>query len=85
MGGGVRVRVYTRWPGLHAGALDDGDLTVTTGCRDVLAEIPDGRLGNEALERVVLDYTLTLGDVLVARPTAVRISRGRPPRRPLTP
>ena len=67
MGGGVRGGVHTRWPGLNKGALDDGDLAVTTDYRDVLAEILDKRLGNGALDKVFLDYTPTLGDVLVPR------------------
>ena len=65
--GGVRGGVHTRWPGLNKGALDDGDLAVTTDYRDVLAEILDKRLGNGALDKVFLDYTPTLGDVLVPR------------------
>ena len=67
MGGGVRGGVHTRWPGLHAEGLDDGDLAVTTDYRDVLAEILSKRLGNRALDRVLLDYTPTLGHVLVPR------------------
>jgi uncharacterized protein (DUF1501 family) len=38
-------QVHASWPGLSAGALDDGDLAVTTDLRDVLGEILVKRLG----------------------------------------
>ena len=67
MGGGVRGGVHTRWPGLDAGTLDEGDLAVTTDYRDVLAEVLSNRLGNGALERVFLDYTPTPAGILKPR------------------
>ena len=67
LGGGVQGGVHTRWPGLNADALDDGDLAITTDYRDVLAEILSKRLGNPALDKVFLDYTPTLGSVLKPR------------------
>jgi uncharacterized protein (DUF1501 family) len=59
LGGGIRGgKVYARWPGMAADALDhDGNLPVTTDYRDVLAEIVDRRLRNPYLDRVFPDYT----------------------------
>jgi len=49
LGGGLRGgKIYTRWPGLGAAALDNGDLAITTDYRDVLTEILSGRLGANA-------------------------------------
>lgn len=46
LGQGVRGgRVYGRWPGLTAAALDDGDLAATTDYRAVLAELLADRCG----------------------------------------
>jgi uncharacterized protein (DUF1501 family) len=60
MGGGIRGgRVYARWPGLAEEQLDRGDLAVTTDFRDVLAEIVQVRLGNDALAEVFPNYTPT--------------------------
>lgn len=67
MGGGVAGGVHTRWPGLGAEALDDGDLAITTDYRDVLAEVLTKRLGNPALSEVFLGYTPTLGSILRPR------------------
>lgn len=53
LGGNVNGgRVYADWPGLHAAALDDGDLAITTDYRDVLAEVLTRRLGNADLSAV---------------------------------
>jgi uncharacterized protein (DUF1501 family) len=44
MGGGVRGgRYYASWPGLGSGALQDGDLAVTTDYRNVLGEVVSNR------------------------------------------
>lgn len=67
MGGGVAGGMHTRWPGLEADALDDGDLAITTDYRDVLAEVLTKRLGNPALAEVFLGYTPTLGNILHPR------------------
>lgn len=67
MGAGVSGGVHTRWPGLGAEVLDEGDLAITTDYRDVLAEILTRRLGNTSLDRVFLDYTPTLGGILKPR------------------
>jgi uncharacterized protein (DUF1501 family) len=58
LGGGIRGgKVYARWPGLAADALDhDGNLPVTTDFRDVLAEIVDRRLRNPQVDRIFPDY-----------------------------
>jgi uncharacterized protein (DUF1501 family) len=47
LGGAVNGgRMYGRWPGLHADALDHGvDLAVTTDYRSVLAELAERRFG----------------------------------------
>ncbi len=65
MGGGARSQVYAQWPGLHAEALDDGDLAITTDYRDILSEILVKRIGNSA--PVFPNYTPTLRDLLAAR------------------
>jgi uncharacterized protein (DUF1501 family) len=59
LGGKIRGgKVYTRWPGIAADALDhDGNLPVTTDFRDVLAEIVDRRLGNPHVDRVFPGYS----------------------------
>jgi uncharacterized protein (DUF1501 family) len=59
LGGGIRGgKVYARWPGMAADALDhDGNLPVTTDFRDVLAEIVDRRLRNPHVDRIFPDYT----------------------------
>ncbi len=58
IGGNIRGgKVYGRWPGLGADALDrDGNVQVTTDFRDVLAEVLDRRLGNVDLARVFPGY-----------------------------
>jgi uncharacterized protein (DUF1501 family) len=44
MGGGVQGgRYHGQWPGLGAGALQDGDLEVTTDYRNVLGEVVSSR------------------------------------------
>jgi uncharacterized protein (DUF1501 family) len=80
LGGGVNGgKVFTRWPGLGAAQLDDGDLAVTTDFRDVLAEVVSHRLANGAnLPSVFPGHTPRfLG---VVRPQAVL--RPRTSRRP---
>ena len=67
IGGGVRGGVHTHWPGLEQGALDAGDLAITTDYRDVLAEVLTHRLGNDALSQVFLDYTPTPAGILKPR------------------
>jgi uncharacterized protein (DUF1501 family) len=57
MGGGVKGGVYGNWPTLAEGALDDGDLAVTTDYRDVLSEILVGRVQNPAIDQIFPNYT----------------------------
>lgn len=59
LGGGVSGgQVFSRWPGLAPGNLDEeGDLVVTTDYRDVFAEIVRYRLLNPALDLVLPNYT----------------------------
>jgi uncharacterized protein (DUF1501 family) len=57
MSGGIKGGVYARWNGLHEGALDDGDLAVTTDYRDVLSEVLTKRIGNPAVDQVFPGYT----------------------------
>jgi uncharacterized protein (DUF1501 family) len=45
-------QVYSKWPGLGASALDEGDLAITTDYRDVLAELVSTRLLNPELDHV---------------------------------
>lgn len=57
IGGGIRGgQVYGPWPGLADEQLDRGDLAITTDYRDVLAEIVQKRLGNDALDEVFPGY-----------------------------
>ena len=68
MGGGVNGgQVHTRWPGLAAEVLDDGDLAITTDYRDVLAEVVTRRLRNPALDQVFPGYTRGAVDVVKVR------------------
>ena len=68
MGGGVNGgQVHTRWPGLAAEVLDDGDLAITTDYRDVLAEVVTRRLRNPALDQVFPGYTPGAVDVVKVR------------------
>ena len=55
MGGDVKGgKVYTRWPGLSEGQLNQGrDLAVTTDYRSVLGEIISTHLGDKNLEQGV--------------------------------
>jgi len=54
MGGNIRGgKVYTRWPGLGEGQLNDGrDLAVTTDYRGVLGEIIAKHMGDRDLDKV---------------------------------
>ena len=54
MGGDIKGgRVYTRWPGLAEGQLNQGrDLAVTTDYRSVLGEIINKHLGDRDLSTV---------------------------------
>ena len=54
MGGDIKGgRVYTRWPGLNEGQLNQGrDLAVTTDYRSVLGEIINKHLGDRDLSTV---------------------------------
>jgi uncharacterized protein (DUF1501 family) len=58
MGGNIRGgKVYTRWPGLGEGQLNDGrDLAVTTDYRSVLGEIISRHLGDRDLSKVFPGY-----------------------------
>jgi uncharacterized protein (DUF1501 family) len=58
MGGGVKGgKVYTRWPGLNEGQLNQGrDLAVTTDYRSVLGEIISTHLGDKNLNKVFPGY-----------------------------
>ena len=49
--------VYTDWPTLDPDKLDSGDLAITIDYRDVLAELLQKRLKNDALAEVLPDYT----------------------------
>jgi len=52
-GGGVQGgQVYGTWPTLEEAALDNGDLAITTDCRQVLAELVEKRLDNAAIDTV---------------------------------
>ena len=59
MGGGLHGgKVYGQWPGLADDRLDrNGNLSVTTDYRSVLAEIVDRRLGNARLDEVFPGFT----------------------------
>jgi uncharacterized protein (DUF1501 family) len=58
MGGDVKGgKVYTRWPGLSEGQLNQGrDLAVTTDYRSVLGEIISTHLGDKDLKKVFPGY-----------------------------
>jgi len=58
MGGDVKGgKVYTRWPGLNEGQLNQGrDLAVTTDYRSVLGEIISTHLGDKNLNKVFPGY-----------------------------
>jgi len=58
MGGDVKGgKVYTRWPGLSEGQLNQGrDLAVTTDYRSVLGEIISAHLGDKNLNKVFPGY-----------------------------
>jgi uncharacterized protein (DUF1501 family) len=58
MGGDVKGgKVYTRWPGLSEGQLNQGrDLAVTTDYRSVLGEIISTHLGDKNLNKVFPGY-----------------------------
>jgi len=67
MGGGINGGVYTRWPGLKADQLDDGDLAITTDYRNVLSELLTRRVSNNALDKIFPNF----------QPTALNIFRSR--------
>ncbi|MFN8527868.1 MAG: DUF1501 domain-containing protein [Anaerolineae bacterium] len=68
MGGGTQGgQVYADWPTLAQEALSDGDLTITTDYRNVLAEIVQHRLDNDALDQVFPNYTTTPLGLVVPR------------------
>ncbi|HEX2619783.1 MAG TPA: DUF1501 domain-containing protein [Phototrophicaceae bacterium] len=69
MGGGVKGGVYARWNGLADGALDEGDLAVTTDYRDVLAEVLTKRISNPAVDQVFPGYTPNSLDIFKSRET----------------
>jgi uncharacterized protein (DUF1501 family) len=80
LGGGIRGgKVYARWPGMAADALDhDGNLPVTTDFRDVLAEIVDRRLRNPHVDRIFPGYTPSYLGFAAGEPVAVRHAPARP-------
>ncbi len=53
----VGGRVHAHWPTLAAGALDSGDLAITTDARDVLAEIARNRMGVSDMANVFPGFT----------------------------
>lgn len=57
-------QVHGSWPGLSAGALDQGDLAVTTDYRDVLGEVLTKRLDCPNLGAVFPNHTLSVPGVL---------------------
>lgn len=60
MGGHVANKpVIANWPTLAADKLTNGDLTITTDYRDVLAEILSTRLNNPAVDAVFPDFKPT--------------------------
>ena len=67
LGGGAAARVHARWNGLSEGALDDGDLAVTTDYRDILAEILTRRVGNSALDQIFPGYTPDMPGIIATR------------------
>ncbi len=68
MGGGVNGgRVYADWPTLAPEALNDGDLSITTDYRSVLAEVVAQRLKNPALDQVFPGFTPTPLGLVVPR------------------
>lgn len=65
LGGGVTGGVFGEWPGLAAGALDRGDVAVTTDYRIVLAEVVDRLAGNGSnLETVFPEFDISADDYL---------------------
>jgi uncharacterized protein (DUF1501 family) len=68
MGGGVRGgQVYADWPTLAPGALNDGDLHITTDYRNVLAEVLIHRLDNPAVAEVFPNFSVTPLGVVMPR------------------
>jgi uncharacterized protein (DUF1501 family) len=63
----VGKKVYGRWPGLAADALDDGDLAGTTDYRAVLAEVLNRRLGVAANQTVFPKFTQAPLGIVKAR------------------
>ncbi len=60
MGGGVNGgKVYGDWPGLSAGALDDGDLAATTDYRSIMAEVLSARFGISEVGSVFPEFRPT--------------------------
>ena len=66
MGGSINGGlVHGQWPGLADGQLfGPGDLAVTTDYRDVLGEICSRRLGNQALEEIFPDYSVSMPGIV---------------------
>ncbi len=65
LGGGVSGGVFGEWPGLAAGALDRGDVAVTTDYRVVLAEVVDRLAGNASnLATVFPEFDISTSDYL---------------------
>lgn len=69
LGGGVAGgKVYTQWPGLAPGGLDEeGDLAITIDFRDVLAEIVSRRLLNPAVGDVFPNFVPTPLEIVAAK------------------
>jgi uncharacterized protein (DUF1501 family) len=67
MGGGAGGGVHANWNGLSDGALDEGDLAVTTDYRDILSEILTKRVNNSALDQIFPGYTPNMPGIINSR------------------
>lgn len=63
-GGVVGGKVHGTWPGLGKTALDNGDLALTTDYRDILGEILQKRLANNALDQIFPSYSVKVRGVV---------------------
>lgn len=67
MGGAASGGVHANWNGLSDGALDEGDLAVTTDYRDILSEILTKRVNNSALDQIFPGYTPNMPGIIRSR------------------
>lgn len=67
MGGAASGGVHANWNGLSDGALDEGDLAVTTDYRDILSEILTKRVNNNALDQIFPGYTPNMPGIIRSR------------------